>query len=132
MQCLGRRSWRSTGSGSACCPGWGRQLQKKLLQRFGSPVDVYHAGAGELLAVDGLGKTLVQRMLAARSLEGAARMQEKLQKSGTRLLVLSDPLYPEMVKSLAQAPAVLYYRGTLREAELWCGDRGGTALYGLW
>lgn len=100
-------------------PGVGAQLQKKLLQRFGSPVDVYHAGAGELLAVDGLGKTLAQRVLAARSLEGAARMRDKLQKSGTRLLVLSDPLYPQMVKSLAEAPAVLYYRGTLREQS--CG-----------
>ncbi len=94
-------------------PGVGALLQKKLLQRFGSPVDIYHAGEGELLSIEGMGKTLTQRVLAARSLDGAARVQEKMQKSGIRLLVLSDPLYPDMVKSLAEAPAVLYYRGTL-------------------
>ncbi len=100
-------------------PGVGAHLQKRLLEQFGSPADVYHAGEGELLSVEGMGKTLVQRVLATRSLDGAARVQEKMQKSKTRLLVLSDPLYPGMVKCLGEAPAVLYYRGTLRKES--CG-----------
>lgn len=100
-------------------PGVGAQLQKKLLQRFGSPADVYHAGEGELLNMEGMGKTLTKRVLAARSLEEASRVQEKVRRCGALLLVFSDPLYPFMVKELPHSPAVLYYRGTIREQS--CG-----------
>ncbi|MEW5921533.1 MAG: DNA-processing protein DprA [Bacillota bacterium] len=100
-------------------PGVGPLLQKKLLEKFGSAADVYHAGEGELLNIEGMGEKLTRRLLAARSLDEAARMQEKVQRVGARLLVLTDPIYPSMVKSLPEAPAVLFYRGTMREQS--CG-----------
>ncbi len=100
-------------------PGVGPLLQKRLLQRFGSPAAVYHAGEAELRSVEGLGPKLARHLREARCLDGAARLQEEVQKAGARLLTLDDPLYPGLVKSLPEAPALLYYRGTLREKS--CG-----------
>jgi len=100
-------------------PDVGPVLQKRLLEKFGSPADIYHAGEEELGSIEGLGRKRVRCLLEQRSLTEAARVLEAVQRIGARLLLPDDPLYPPMVWHLPQAPLVLYYRGTLREQS--CG-----------
>lgn len=100
-------------------PDVGPVLQRRLLEKFGSPADIYHAGEEELRSIEGLGAKRVRCLLERRSLTEAARVLEAVQRIGARLLLPDDPLYPPMVRRLPKAPLVLYYRGTLREQS--CG-----------
>ncbi|HAP31918.1 MAG TPA: DNA-protecting protein DprA [Firmicutes bacterium] len=100
-------------------PGVGPLLQKRLLEKFGSPADIYHAGEGELRSIEGLGVKRARCLLEQRSLARAERVLEAMQRIGARLLLLNDPLYPPMVRRLPKAPMLLYYRGMLRQES--CG-----------
>ncbi|MBP1935115.1 DNA-processing protein DprA [Ammoniphilus resinae] len=102
----------------------GPVMQKKLLKQFDSPEVIFRINPRELEKVPGMGPALVDRILAARSLDKSERMLERMLKGNIGLLTIEDPLYPEKVKQNPKAPVVLYYRGSIRENSMGVGVVG--------
>lgn len=98
-------------------PYVGPVLQKRLLQTFQTPENVYQASEIELYTVDRISQRAVQSILMHRSLNRAKQVLNDLEQTSTQLLTMDSPLYHEAAKDCPQSPIVLYYRGTLRPIE---------------
>jgi DNA processing protein len=96
-------------------PRCGPILQKRLLDHFGSPNLIYDACKEELMSVHGIGEALAESILSERSLNKAYATLEIMEKKKIQLLTYMDPLYPSMAKEYAEAPILLYYRGSIQE-----------------
>ena len=104
--------------------GVGPVRQKRLLQVFKHPENVYRASPGELITVPGLGPETVKSITQARSLDRAERIVEDLAKLNINILRYDQASYLQAVKDTAEAPVVLYYRGHLPESGLGVGIVG--------
>lgn len=91
-------------------PGLGRRTIRRLLNHFGSLGAVLAAAETDLQAVRGIGPRLAAAIAAA----DAARTQADLaawQAAGIAVLLHTDPAYPAALRSLDDAPPVLFARG---------------------
>ncbi|ACV64749.1 DNA protecting protein DprA [Desulfofarcimen acetoxidans DSM 771] len=93
--------------------GIGPILQKKLLDKFGSPESIYLASGTELMTIAGINNKTVEKIQASKSLEQARRILDRTEKQNIRLLTYHDSLYPVQVKDFSKAPVLFYYRGNL-------------------
>ncbi len=113
-------------------PGVGNLLCKRLIDRFGSPQNVLQASDQELLQVNGL----TQRHVAAirtHQPEGIEAELALAAKKGYRLVVLTDPDYPRLLKEIPDPPPLLYVYGRLEGHSMnlaVVGSRNATS-YGL-
>lgn len=89
----------------------------RLLEHFGHPLRVYHADAAEFRHIKGMTQRQVQSMIENRSLDRARRIMEDCDRNHISILLKNDVRYPKRAKSLEDAPAVLYYKGALRELQ---------------
>lgn len=94
--------------------GLGPIMQKKLINHFGSPENVFLADEDEILKVEGIGKIRAKE-IKMTSLEEANQILEKCDKLKIKVLCFSDYLYPNEAKSIDLFPTVLYYKGELKE-----------------
>lgn len=92
-------------------PRLGAKGQRALLRDFGAPAAVYGAEA-EALTRAGLSPALV-RALGQKDLGPAREILKRCAESGVRVLTLADAAYPSRLRLREDAPAVLYYKGTL-------------------
>ncbi len=53
------------------------------------------------------------------------RLQDKMEKSGIKLLTINEPEYAEPLKQDPLAPSMLFYRGILQKNILGVGVVGG-------
>lgn len=98
--------------GFSLVPEIGPKRLSLLLNRFGDLACAWAASEAQL-AQAGLDKQpLANLVQARRTLDLDAEMQ-KVAKAGARLLTLVDDEYPALLKTVPDAPAVLYIRGTL-------------------
>ena len=81
-----------------------------VLEYFGSPEDCYHAGSYE--TVEGL-RPEAKAALLDKDLTEAEKILESCAKKHIRLLTLHDKQYPARLRSIADPPLILYYRGIL-------------------
>ena len=91
--------------------GLGAAGQKKLLNSFGTPKDVFAADE-EALERAGIAQT-VRKSLLDRDLERARAVLKRCAETGVRVLTLGDSDYPTRLRLLEDAPALLYCRGQL-------------------
>ncbi|HEY5556613.1 DNA-processing protein DprA [Acetobacterium sp.] len=110
--------------------GIGPITQKRLLQHFKTPDCIYESSEEELLSIAGIGPILAQSIREARSLDGAFSILEELDNGGIKILIYDDPLYPGITKEMADAPIVLYYKGTLQENSAGVGIVGSRRCTG--
>lgn len=97
-------------------PGLGPTLITRLVDSLGTPAAVL-AGGAEAGRVAGIGPHLTS-MLADRQMVGEARSRAQaeltaLDRMGVNLLTCHCPRYPPLLRSIADAPALLYARGDL-------------------
>ncbi|HCF70116.1 MAG TPA: DNA-protecting protein DprA [Syntrophomonas sp.] len=104
--------------------GIGPVTQKKLLAVFQSPELIYRADREELVNRTGLRVSFIDALMESRSLEKAKKIQNSLVKHDIWLLKMIDKLYLAEVSKLSTTPALLYYRGNLKE------DSVGVAIVG--
>jgi len=95
--------------------GIGPVTQKKLLAVFQTPEHVYKADREELIKRTGLPVSFIDSLMASRSLEKAKKIQNSLNRHDIRLLTIDDRLYPTEASAFPTSPALLYYRGNLKE-----------------
>jgi len=83
-----------------------------LLERFGTPENVYFARDGELAGIPGCPEAACAS-LADKDLGPARAILEKCAADGVRILTIGDAEYPERLKNIYDPPLTLYVRGRL-------------------
>ncbi len=94
-------------------PGVGSHLYKRLLERFGSPQAALAATSDELIEVEGITPRLARAIRSQRMPEAAASEVDAARRGGCRLIALTDPGYPRLLREIPDPPPVLYVRGEL-------------------
>ena len=96
----------------ASLSGVGAATAVKLLRRFGSPEQVYAAGAGEYSSVEGIGPDDIRR-ITKKNIDDADKVLSSCAKIGCRIVTLQDAGYPDRLRNIYDPPVVLYYKGNL-------------------
>jgi DNA processing protein len=98
-------------------PGIGNILLKRLIDRFESPDRVFDAAADELVEVEGISRQLARHI---RRREGALEARQEwalVQTHPYRIVPLTAPDYPPLLRALPDPPLYLYLLGDLTETE---------------
>jgi len=99
-------------------PGIGAKTYTRLVERFGSPSDVFNATDRQLLDLDGVGPSLLKNI---RTFDRDSYVEEQkrlMDKCGAVLLTRSSPDYPPLLNAFKSAPPVLYVRGDVKVLSL--------------
>jgi len=91
--------------------GLGNMAFKKLLERFGDPAEVFRAAPRDLAQVEGLRKQVAQGIAERRFSQDPQTVLRDLENLGARLVVFSDPTYPEPLREIHDPPMVVYAKG---------------------
>lgn len=83
-----------------------------LLQHFGSPDEIYYAGAEEYAQVEGIKKEQWE-LLGQKSLQRAEDILQNCAKDNIFLITLEDALYPNRLKNIYDPPILLYGKGNM-------------------
>ncbi len=94
-------------------PGIGPRLQASLIREFGSPSRVLVQSYETLLSADGIGPRLARSLVREDVLPIARETRLRCQQLGIDLLPQASDVYPERLKEICDAPAMLYLRGSL-------------------
>ena len=114
-------------------PGVGNHLFKRLIERFGSPAAALRAPVAELGRVEGISRRTVDAMRSHRAPDAGRVEIEAACRGGFRIVTLSDPAYPRLLREIPDPPPMLYVHGELEGLErpiAVVGSRHATA-YGV-
>lgn len=92
-------------------PGVGSILIRQLISYCGSAPDVFRSPLAKLLKVPGIGEVTARAILKPDVHTEAERVLKRLETLGATTLFYTDKAYPARLKSLYDAPALLYFRG---------------------
>jgi DNA processing protein len=90
---------------------------RRLLEAFGSPVQVLSAPLARLAAVEGIGPEAAQALRAWESRVDLAAELALARDFGASVTTLADPAYPALLREIHDPPTVLYTWGTLLERD---------------
>jgi DNA processing protein len=91
--------------------GVGPRVRKALVEHFGSAANVLAAAVSELRSVPGVGAKIGQAIAAARREIDVAAELALCRQNGVGLLALSQPEYPQQLRTIYDPPGVLFVRG---------------------
>jgi len=92
--------------------GLGAAKSARLMDRFGSPTEIYRAERGDYEGIEGIGAHELHE-LCDKSLVRGERILAFCEKNGIRVLTLEDAAYPDRLRQIYAPPPVLYVRGVL-------------------
>ncbi len=92
-------------------PGVGSVLIRQLISYCGSAAEVFRAPMPRLLKVPGVGDVTARAVRQPGMLAEAEQVMLRLDKLGARALFYTDAEYPERMKTLYDAPPLLYANG---------------------
>ena len=97
-------------------PGIGYQRIKLLLQQkdVRRAEDVFQLSIPALLRIDGIGESIAKEIVTFKNWDQADRILEKTGKLGAKMLSISDPGYPLLLRQIYDAPPLLWYRGDVQ------------------
>lgn len=98
-------------------PGVGPITTHRLHEYFGDLASAWYAPPAELLQVQGLGETTIEKICAARQSIEPEEFLEKHLRRNPQFWTPADPEYPQLLLETPTAPAVLYYRGQVDPVE---------------
>ena len=93
-------------------PGLSNRSRLLLLERYGSPEDVYYADAEELALTEGLTPGQAQ-LLSDKSLTRADRILADCARGDIFLLTMQDAAYPARLRDMFDPPVLLYGKGSM-------------------
>ena len=93
-------------------PGLGTRKAVTLLERFRTPMALFRASVSELEAA-GLSPGVSRAINSGCTFEDAATQQERIKATGTHLVPVTDPAYPEKLRGILDPPTLLFCRGDL-------------------
>jgi len=91
-------------------PGLGPTRGRKLVERFGSAANIFHASLTELEAA-GLMPMSAQSIATGMSLTKAEEEEIKAQAAGAKIITPSDDEFPQRLLEIYDPPLCLYVRG---------------------
>src|SRR5690349_17267092 len=91
-------------------PGVGPRAATKLLERFGSAENVFHARRAELESLR-LKPETIESIIKCEFHEKAAEELERVRSLGGDVLILDDGSYPNLLREIADPPITLYVSG---------------------
>ena len=97
-------------------PGIGGATARKLVERFGTVGAVFEADPADLLAVPRITPDIV-RQIQTTLLENVEAELVSLDDEGITVVTLEDDGYPELLRTVGDAPSVLFVRGQVRPAD---------------
>jgi len=105
--------------------GVGPVRVRQLLEHFGEAPAILRADHRQLLQVRGIGEETAAAIAGWEKNVDLAAELKRVAEFGCRVLIQSDPEYPERLRQIYDPPTVLYIRGELR-----AGDKNCVALVG--
>lgn len=93
--------------------GLGPVIIKQLISYCGSPANIYKANYKKLIQIPGIGEKTARLILSKQEIEVAENELKAAEKSGFNIIMHTDEQYPRRMKSLYDAPLVLYTQGNL-------------------
>ena len=106
-------------------PGVGPRAATKLLERFGSAENVFHATRSELESLR-LKPETIESIIKREFHEKAVEELENVREFGGDVLILDDGSYPYLLREIADPPITLYVKGAWQE----CFDAPCIAVVG--
>ncbi len=91
--------------------GVGSVFFRQLISYCGSAENVFKAKTDKLLKIPGVGKTVIEGLKKKELLLDAEKALKEAEKQQVKLFFSTDKDYPSRLKSLYDAPAVLFYKG---------------------
>lgn len=98
-------------------PGLGPKLTRALLDHFGSASAAVAATEAELLTVPHVGEKTARQFVAALRDADAAAECERAARAGANIIPIISDAYPRSLRTLPDAPPVLYVAGDHRPAD---------------
>ena len=92
-------------------PGVGAVSVRQLISYCGSAATVFSTGFRNLVKIPAIGEKVARAILEKRSLAFAEKELRDCDKAGAQLHFYTDSTYPYRLKSLYDAPIVLYSKG---------------------
>lgn len=83
-----------------------------LLERFGSPKEIFFAEKAALAGVPGVTEDALASLLD-RGTDDAARIVRRCEEENVGIITLQDAAYPERLRNIPDPPSVLYVKGRL-------------------
>lgn len=93
-------------------PGLSDRLKALLLERFSDPEDIFYADGKALEGIEGLTREAVDALLD-KNLTPAEEILEACDREKLHIVTYQDAGYPSRLRSIADPPLVLYYKGRL-------------------
>lgn len=93
--------------------GIGGHITRQLVSYCGSASDVFNTTKGKLLKVPGIGNKLADSIISHKVFEQAEAVILQAQRDNVEILTVFDKHYPDRLKSLDDAPPLLYYKGNV-------------------
>lgn len=93
-------------------PGLGTRRAVTLLERFRTPMALFRASVSELEAA-GLSPGVSRAINSGCTFEDAATQQDRIKTTGSVLVPVTDPVYPEKLRGILDPPTLLFCRGDL-------------------
>ena len=94
-------------------PGLGSVLIRQLIAHFGTAEQVFKANYNTLVRVEGIGSVTARTIGQREALREAEVELKKAEKQDIQLIFYTDEAYPRRLKSLYDAPVLLYWKGEL-------------------
>ena len=92
-------------------PGVGNYLIKQLVSYCGSAEEVFHQTKRNLLKIPGVGEVTTESIRQGKPLAQAEEELLKAEQEGAQVLFFTDNAYPHRLKSIEDAPSMLYVKG---------------------
>lgn len=105
--------------------GVGPVRLRQLLDHFGEAEAILKASRAQLERVHGIGPELADSIATWEQKVDLAGELKRIEQYGCKIVIQSDPNYPELLKQIYDPPGVLYVKGELLEK-----DKNGVALVG--
>ncbi|WP_460671821.1 DNA-processing protein DprA [Larkinella ripae] len=93
-------------------PGVGGVLIRQLMSYCGSASDVFRSSVAKLIKTPGIGEVTARAILNPSVLQEAEQTHKECEKLGIQQLFYTDKRYPSRLKSLYDAPPMLYWQGS--------------------
>lgn len=94
-------------------PGVGDYLARQLVSYCGSAENVFKTPRGKLLKIPGVGEVTAQSIISSKAFEKAEKELLKATKANVKLLFFQDKEYPSRLRTIPDAPSLLYCKGAI-------------------
>lgn len=92
-------------------PGIGDFLLKQLISYCGTAEQVFKTPKGKLLKIPGIGEISAEAIKKGNTFPDAEKEFQKAEQEDTEIIFFIDKNYPHRLRSIEDAPSLIYYKG---------------------